>query len=96
VLAEILDPAGLDARVVLGGFNEIHEADDVVLKSFCGNLPTFSCCEATGMEASHATPLHLDGQGGRFAVGDLNGDGKRDVAAISYTPSSEIEIFLNE
>jgi hypothetical protein len=38
----------------------------------------------------------LDGQGGGFAVADLNGDGKRDVAAITYTSSPKIEIFLNE
>jgi VCBS repeat protein len=38
----------------------------------------------------------LDGQGGRFATGDFNGDGKRDIAAITYDPTAKIEIFLNQ
>jgi hypothetical protein len=36
----------------------------------------------------------LDGDGGRFAVADLNGDGKRDIAAITYAPAPKIEVFL--
>ncbi|MEK6273425.1 MAG: VCBS repeat-containing protein [Actinomycetota bacterium] len=37
----------------------------------------------------------LDGRGGRFAIADLNGDGTRDVAALTHTPVPKIEIFLN-
>jgi hypothetical protein len=37
----------------------------------------------------------LDGRGGRFATADLNGDGTRDVAALTHTPAPKIEIFLN-
>jgi hypothetical protein len=42
-----------------------------------------------------AVTKKLDGDGGRFAVGDLNGDGRRDIAAITYAPAPKIEIFLN-
>ncbi len=42
-----------------------------------------------------AATLHLDDQGGRFAVGDFNGDRKRDIAAVTYTSSPTIEILLN-
>jgi hypothetical protein len=37
----------------------------------------------------------LDGRGGRFAIADLNGDGSRDVAALTYAAAPKIEIFLN-
>ena len=32
VLAQVLDPAAFDARVMLGSFDQVHEADDVVLE----------------------------------------------------------------
>jgi hypothetical protein len=37
----------------------------------------------------------LDGKGGRFAIADLNGDGTRDMAALTYAFAPKIEIFLN-
>jgi hypothetical protein len=45
---------------------------------------------------SRQITLELDGAGGRFATADLNGDGTRDVAALTYTAVPKIEIFLNQ
>jgi hypothetical protein len=39
--------------------------------------------------------LHLDDQGGRFAIGDFDRDGKRDIAAVVYASTPEIEFFLS-
>jgi hypothetical protein len=41
------------------------------------------------------TARRLDGVGGRFAIGDLNADGRRDVASIVYASVPKVEIFLN-
>lgn len=40
--------------------------------------------------------LHLGAEGGRFAIGDFNGDHNRDVAAIVYASSPKLELFLGE
>ena len=38
----------------------------------------------------------LDGQGGGFAVADLDGSHRRDIAVVTYAASPMIEIFLNQ
>lgn len=40
--------------------------------------------------------IELDGDAGRFAVADFNGDGSADIAAITYMPAPKIELLLNE
>jgi hypothetical protein len=38
----------------------------------------------------------LDGAGGRFATGDFDGNGRRDIAAITYAGGPKLEILLNQ